>query len=505
MSFWSIALRLLGEIGKWLLSAALPVAVTLWLLFKVRSLGQRMPLPERIAVRPLERTIATWTPAVAAAVVVLFVHSRPGMVWVSAGAAWLVLGIAALNLATLFSYFVLVLRLRVHPERVRRVVVCTTENPTGASIARVFLARVEARVAPPDLQRFLVGDLRKVDYITPEAAALIGMTLAAAREVPHVQVHRADDKRTILPKSLSAASAPLLNRALNTRLTDAMWETSRNLVRRQPRMVAHTWKTFHEEETVQGRLDTLFSTAELLQRVAGSAMFAVLRDTGRLRDLLGDESERFLRNGSFGDWNGPLRRVLGQLTENEREELAPLATAFTRPLPGFQGELDLLKPFWELIERPEVQDADALSALRLLGYLRNRTIGHGAVGWRMTVEPEPFLSALHRFLLFGVVELAALDLGVCGWKARGNHQGCDRGLGATRKAGENSLALAFPLPRGMPVYLNPYLRFREGALLVVNRIREPVEYVNYSADASQPAFVSISTDVEQFLTPQELP
>ncbi|HEX8242427.1 MAG TPA: hypothetical protein VF541_02980, partial [Longimicrobium sp.] len=179
------------------------------------------------------------------------------------------------------------------------------------------------------------------------------------------------------------------------------------------------------------------------------------------------------------------------------------------PRPDFEALAARLEPFWRVLpRRPAPAAQNTLAALAQLGDLRNRTLGHGAVGWALALEPFPFLAAAHGHLLQTLRPLAGLDFGVYAW--RGDELVArDRGVELAGTAGLECTLLSYLAGDDLPVALNPFAAFSDDRLYLLHRFyADPspdgpgdtprAEYENTAPLAGDPAFATSSLPVDDF-------
>lgn len=304
-----------------------------------------------------------------------------------------------------------------------------------------------------------------------------------------------------------------VNRTLNAELSDELWETSRDLCRKSPHMIALTWKSFHFQEDLRLRLATLFNAAELVQKLVGSAVLCALRGTGELESLRARTDVLVHRTtkqplpppGTYAEWNRTLEWVLAAANSPEVEVFR---RALRAPREDISELHEKLQPFREVLEHSLNVGAgpyDALKGLEVIGVLRNRTVGHGTVGWKLNMNPLVYLAPLHQFFLAVMRDIVKLDLGVyaCTFGEELEVLALDRGLKPMPPVGDDLLAV-FSLEGGSDnaaaVPLNPYFLFYSGRLLSLNRLtRNGGEYVDYvPANIAEPTFINLDVQARDF-------
>jgi hypothetical protein len=467
-------LPVLGRMVVAVLGQLLPLAFPLLAsALLLRWLAQALSnIPISSAVRGGRVTVvaAREIPLLAFALTLMYAAERGGVFLASSGLAWLLIMGVMLELMFLIPYAWLLLRLRRDPGSVSSTVICR-EVEHDLSFLSFLGSTYLGDVAPFDARRWLFGDVRRVDGIDGEAAkeAFGLLDDDEVRLVPHFR----------LPSKLKrdrTSAAPSLNRYLNSALDAELWDASRNLCRLQPRATGFTWKQFHEHDTVSGRLEALFHAGELVHRIALINVFARAQEVGTIQRLPRDG---FLGRG-FGDWSRSIRalKALCSPAEFDEMQLGPLGPALFGERSDFDHCLSRLEPFWKILPRPaHSADRSTLSALEVLGEVRNRTVGHGAVGWALTVEPRLYLAALHSYFLQIVAPLSGLDFQMYAW-ADEEIVAVDGELQLHGEASANCICLSFAAGDDNAIQLDPYAFFSpDGSLLLLNRLtKEGAEY-----------------------------
>jgi hypothetical protein len=508
----------------------------------VRGIGR---LARRSAWRRWERRVGLsrrvvvgMVPEVVLAGALLLLNRRLGLVTISSAGLWLSLVYDLSKLPLLAAYELGLLRLRWRPARVNKFVMCVEpgEDGTHANLWSTVLwssphaalgvwalpMRTAALVPHADVRSRLRGDLRKLDMVILQDYAPVAPPETehwCALETPHLQTDRtpeadepADEAATVawLTRLIAgpdlSSGAPRLNRALLDVLAPDDWRTACDLCRNPPGVVTSTWRAFHAQESVRMRFVTLFNAVDLLQRVAGAYVFAALRRERELRRRLGDPDD-FLRDGGWGDWNWSLSRALDKPGP---ESLAAFRQALAAPRGDFADCLAFLEPFWEVVGRaaPEPRASSTLELWRILGGLRNVLLGHGTIGSRVASAPFVYVQGLYRCALGSLREVARIETGVGAYREvekEGERQleciTADQGWWARRAPDGSHVTLGFIGERS--VQLDPYLRFHQGRLLVLDRVRnDAATYFDFGARyAIEPSYATLPVPMEEFLGP----
>ncbi len=365
-------------------------------------------------------------------------------------------------------------------------------------------------LAPEEFRKDFGSDPARVDLITPnpETLTAVGLTLESWRTLPHMPVYRSQDERDFLKWLSEARVSKRWNRLLHHDLAPELWRTSVRLSSMTPGIIAERWKLFHLQDEFSGRLITLFNTMDLLQRWIGSMVFSLSRKHGTFPDELRCD-EDFLRLGSFSDWNRALDRTL---TASADPDLDCFRIALASPYEEFEANLNLLIPYWESLGcRPKHDRCNVLQVFSAIGFLRNQLLAHGAIPWRMRLDPEPYVCSLYQCFLRQAARVSdliprvlaypghydegfdktcswAMDAGVLGWSPRplgpGDH--------------ESVLVLS---AKHLAVRGDPYVRVRNGRVVILNRIRsDHSEYIDFQgALLMEPTFVSVPSAREEFV------
>lgn len=484
-------------------------------------------------------TLSTILPAI-----FLLLLRKRGLVWISGTALWASLLLDALCLLGMMSYLNKLRTLRKTPELFLSGVSlrCFEDWPSPRVIADALrhlalkiplLNRRFGRtlvVTVGDFRRFLQNDLRLIDDV-PEEDALPEIPQAALRSMPHLFLPDPPQRKVedVEPEALdimdelvadmdydyfSGGTLHIINRTLNSKLPDELWRTSRNLCLTMPNVIANTWKQFHAQESPRLRLVTLFTAADLIQRLLGSLVLSTLRDLG---EVLAPErqNQKVMPPEIINQWNRTLGWALETSTTPKLNRIREIMLA---PRDDFDSLRESLKPFWKIVGRATIDYPGARNTLtgwRVLSVLRNKLIGHGGIGWQLNLRPTVYLSAVHYYFLAMMRDVAALDLGVlANWGdtdiiIAGKDQGLD--IDPTGYFGDDCLALAaLPDEQGFAV-LNPFLRFHKGRLLILNKVYqasriEKADYVDYNVDdITEPSFISFNEKFANFLEPRESP
>lgn len=301
----------------------------------------------------------------------------------------------------------------------------------------------------------------------------------------------------------STSKSFLTNRAINTALPVELWEASRRLCKTTPSIVADTWKLYHFQDDVRLRLIMLFTVSDLMQRLLGAIVLRMLAEIGELGSLtgrpdfpFGKTKEQIVLIKNNPDWNKLLRWAL---KNSESEELEIFRRMLLKPNPDFAATVEKLAPIWQILQdKPPhyVTEQNALDAFSLLTHLRNKTVGHGSIGWKLQLRPAVYLSAFHHFFLAAIEDVSNLDLGIAAYLRTEDDLelvSLMDGLSTGEKAeGSGRVAVLNPV-NGELLDLDPYLRFYEGRLLIAEKIFEnDAIYVDYKAEnIAEPSFIKL--------------
>jgi len=317
-----------------------------------------------------------------------------------------------------------------------------------------------------------------------------------------------DENESKFSKQASRSSSKffLTNRAVNSALPIELWETSCRLCQTTPSIIAATWKLYHFQEDVRLRLVTLFNAADLMQRLIGAMILRMLEETGELNSLVkhpdfprdSKKNKPIFPPNTNGDWN----RVLQWTLKNSKsEELKIFRQILIKPNPNFAANVEKLTPFWQILQiKPQIPEAEqnTLANFSILEHLRNKTVGHGSIGWKLQLRPAVYLSALHHFFLAAMQDISKLDLGVLAYRqVDGNLEvvSAVRGLWTTGIVKDDCRAAVENPVTGKLLGLSPYLRFHNGRLLIVDRFSKDhsqAAYIDYNAEnIAEPSFVNL--------------
>lgn len=464
----------------------------------------------------------------------LLILRQRGLIWISGTALWTSLFLDALALLGLLSYLNKLRALRKKPEQFVSGVSLTTPHdwPSSRIIADALkhlalkipvLNRRLGRtlvVTAGDFRRFLHADLRLIDDVQA-VEALPEIPPAVLHAMPHLFLPDAPDRAEedmldvfddivseIDEGSFSGGWTHFVNRTLNGNLSEELWETSRSLCQTMPDVIANTWKQFHAQESLRLRFMTLFNAADLIERLLGSLVLATLRDSGQNFTSYG-------RNASLtpleiiNRWNATLGSALELSASPKLDHIRDIMLSPREDFDYLRGRLE---PFWKIVGRATIDypgGRNTLTGWKILSVLRNKLIGHGGIGWQLSLRPTVYLSAVHYYFLAMVRDVAKLDLGIlAGRIGRGMAiVGTNKGLVPIGQFDDDcSALLALPDNQGLTV-LNPFLRFHKGHLLILNKAyrtsqTEKADYADYSAkDITAPSFISFDEKFANFLGP----
>lgn len=295
----------------------------------------------------------------------------------------------------------------------------------------------------------------------------------------------------------------LVNRIINTALPDELWKTSCRLIQKTPTIIAATWKTYHFQEDVRLRFVTLFNSADLIQRLLGAIILQIVAASGELRILT--ERDDFPRNrnnqilsppNTGGEWN---RVLVWVLRNSKNAELDIFRRMLLETQPDFSESVEKLAPFWKILQTsPQIppDEQHILACFSILAQLRNKTVGHGAIGWKFQLRPAIYLSSLHYFFLNTMRKISQLDAGVFAYRKTEEElkiialiQGLktpaevpgDFGVGIKNPANGNNLNLF------------PFLRFYNGRLLIADSFsKDFVIYTDFNTkNIAEPSFIKL--------------
>lgn len=422
-------------------------------------------------------------------------------------------------------------------------------------VRRIFQKSVSGRhlrVAPGDFREFLGGDLRYIDVLSDYEDEL-GFDPDRVIEVPHLLVTRTSvlgraagkvlshltgekfdldkeesdddeevnewdfDLRTLLRQLTGATSKSYpLNRALNMKLSDELWEASQAICQNTPQVIATSWKLFHFQDEARLRLVTLFNTADLIQRLVGSFVLSTLRNSGELEEMVragrgpvaAQSVTRISVPGSTREWN---RSLAWYLEHSITPSLASLRSMLLIPREDFDELQNKLEPFWDLLggkQFPEHTVRHTVGAWDVFRVIRNQTIGHGMVGLQIKLEPLKYIVPLHEYFLAVMRDVVLLDLAVYSFdsQAEDGIVGFSGGLRSACTVDECEIWLRTHGTSDDFTNVSPYLRFHGGAVLFPNRLMKSgveFEYVNYRPRSiAEASFIKLPVDPASFLQPR---
>lgn len=399
------------------------------------------------------------------------------------------------------------------------------------------------RIPPCDLKHSLDDDLRYVDVIA-DYADEFDLDFIQTSQIPHLLVAQSEVfggvagmilKKLAGPQSDTAKeeeevargegegysydvekflkemvgvtdkSYPI-NRALNCALDGGRWEASCNLCANTPQVVATTWKLFHFQDEARLRMVLLFNAADLIQRLIGSFTLSVLREQNELAGMLENLSppvnsrsgKSVFPPGTTAEWNMTLEWAL---KNSENPALEHLRASLLTPREDFQDLHASLEPFWQILGYEPALGPGArhtLACWNTLGFLRNKTVGHGTVGLHLKLNALKYVAPLHRYFLAVMRDAAALDLTVYGLGSQPGSDvvGYSRGLTTVFEVEECDLWMRLAADSDECINVSPYLRLYSGRVLLPNRARKGgFEYVDYNAKAiAEPSFITLPVE-----------
>lgn len=529
-------------------------AVLRSLLPKTLALGLGLPLTTALFVSP--------TALVGFAL--YLAHVRGGVVWISLFGIYLSWGQDLIYIIGMIYYYLILRRIRHQAASFESLIQlgAYAEWPSSDVVRRpldYLLPRLpfikswkkpSVMIKPVDFQRFLKGNARLIDYAELDLLPLSYLDFCAVPHFPlpvneanngtgngansdsgsrgrrygskggpveHLENQLRDsfvrffgeapsrEKAQTKPapesKELQSTAVRfyLMNRALNFELTEELWETSQKICRTMPGSIARTWKGFHFQQSVRLRYLSLFNTADQLQRLLGAIVLCRVRDAGLLREgKLGDQEFRV--PASPVQWAETIQLAL--LTEGAG--LEELRSVLLDSRNDFVQWQDRLTPFAEVIGGPIIFPAgqrSLLAGLSLLSVLRNKIIGHGGVGSQLRMRPLVYLSALHYFFLELVKDILKLDIQIFAATVDGRHSRRDQAVALPLRLEGEHVAVAKTRSLN-PIKMHPYLRYRNGRLLIINRAtKEGVSFLDFEAHSVEPTYLTFQIDPNDFLLP----
>ncbi len=459
------------------------------------------------------------------AVILWCFRRQAGVTWISESALYLSLALDLFFLGGVLFYCYALKRLRKHPDRFpyKVTVVETLKWPDSAVVThplRLGLSQLgmvrkwsapEFQITPPDFTGPLRRNPRLLDDISD--GSILGYSKSEIDYFPHLvsEFEKSQDngagvhtEKKANAKAVMVGDAHrTLNRALVSGLPDNLWNTSIRLCQSSPQIIATTWKQFYQQKSLRLRLVSLFNTVEMFQRLIGAIALVTLRDEDfpEPEFVIGETKIP----ESMNHWNQALRGVLERTTT---PTLAPLRRVLLTIRDDFDDLLKELTPLREILGDGIIRidgTRDTLAGWKLLGELRNKLIGHGGVGWKLSVDMTNNLSSLHFFFLAMMKDVSRFDLGVLAVHRNSDLIviGLDKGLNRALNASGPCLALARVPESNKVVELNPYFRFNTGRLLAIDGYRDKsaiAEYTDYnSADPLEPSFFSFPEHKSSFI------
>jgi tetratricopeptide (TPR) repeat protein len=522
----------------WLLAKYLTLLAFIFTLVMARTLAAlaRRSVPSKVVLKldTFFRGLIYVSAGIFIAVVLWGFRQQAGITWISRNALSLSLTLDLFFLGGVLFYFYSLKRLQRHPDRFPYSVTVSNAakwpdsavvtRPLRLGLSQLLMVRKwttpEFQITPTDYTRRLGRNPRLLDEVSD--SSILGYSKSELAYFPHLNSHYAkasDESASVLADndSLNANQKPTLssdahrtlNRALVAGLPDDLWNTSIRLCQTSPQIIATTWKQFYQQKSLRLRLVSLFNAVDMFQRLIGAIAFTVLRD----EDV--PETEFVIEGmklpGNMNQWNQGLRDVL---ENTATPNLASLRHALLTSRDDFNDLLKRLNPIREILGEGIFRISgprDTLAGWKLLGDLRNKLIGHGGVGWRLSVDVTINLSSLHLFFLAMMQDVSQFDLGVLAIHKNSDLMviGLDRGLNRALNASAECSALARIPESDSVIELNPYFRFNTGRLLVLNGYRynsSVAEYTDYnSANPLEPSFFSFPEERKSFVQKRQTP
>jgi hypothetical protein len=530
----------------------------------IRSVGAvlRSLMPKALAhEQGLPLTTALYVgPTAAVGLALYFAQVRGGVVWISLVGVYLSWVQDLVYIVGMTYYYFILRRIRHRPASFESLIQLrayaawpssdVVRRPLDYLLPRLpFIKswkKPSVMIKPADFQRFLKGNTRLIDYAELNLLPLSYLDFCAVPHFPlpvnypgnftgnepdeesaprarrygakggpveHLENQMRDSFRRYFgepPKKVrpepegeelqsAAVRFYLMNRALNFELTEELWQTSQRICRTMPGSIARTWKGFHFQQSVRLRYLSLFNTADQLQRLLGSIVLSRVRDAGHLREgMLGNQ--KFRVPASPVQWAQTIEQAL--LTEDTG--LDAFRSLLLASSDNYMQWQDRLRPFAEVIGGPIVfpeGQRHLLAGLSLLSVLRNKIIGHGGVGSQLRMQPLVYLSALHYFFLELAKEILKLDIQVFAVMTERRQALRDQAVALPLQLAGEHVAVAKAQGLG-PIRMHPYLRYRDGRLLIIDRAtKEGVTFVDYEAHSVEPTYLMFEIDPDDFLMP----
>lgn len=497
----------------------------LFLRFVGRVVRRFIPQSKTVGWNNLKISIVYIAPTVSLGILLLIFRNWFGVILISTTAVWLSLFWDAIHLFCALNFVRKLRRLRHTPDSFFYQVKLVPYNdwaksnfknispfrywlrgfsfPSSLQMFSFLLkGNNEVRIFYGDFDRFLRRNIRLIDSIE-DAENKLPLTAGEVIATPHLEAINGEPKQN---------KFYFVNRVTNTALPDELWETSCRLCQTTPPIIAATWKLYHFQEDVRLRLVTLFNAADLMQRLIGAMILRMLEETGELDALLAnsdfprDKSKKpIYPPNTNADWNWVLSWTL---KNSKSEELEIFRQILLEPNPNFAANLEKLAPFWQILQitpRHPTNEQNTLANFYILNQLRNKTIGHGSIGWKLQLRPAVYLSALHYFFLATMENISKLDLGVLAYRQSGEileTASTFRGLWATEIIKDDYQAAIENPFSGKFLPLSPYLRFYNGRLLIVDRFsKEHAIYIDYNPEnITEPSFIKLEISSIKNLT-----
>ena len=525
-----------SSIYYWLLAKYLTLLAFIFTLVMARTLAglARRSVPSKVVLKldTFFRGLIYVSAGIFIVVVFWNFRQQAGITWISRNALYVSLTLDLFFLGGILFYFYSLKRLRRYPDRFPYNVTVSTgprwpdsavvTRPLRLGLSHLLMLRKwstpEFQITPTDFTRRLGKDPRLLDEISD--SSILGYSKSELAYFPHLTSHYAkasDESASVLADNdalnakatLSSDAHRTLNRALVAGLPDDLWNTSIRLCQTSPQIIATTWKQFYQQKSLRLRLVSLFNTVDMFQRLIGAIAFAVLRDEDVPETEFLIEGMKLPR--SMNQWNQGLRDVLENTTT---PNLASLRHVLLTSRDDFDDLLERLNPIREILGEGIFRISgprDTLAGWKLLGDLRNKLIGHGGVGWRLSVDVTINLTSLHLFFLAMMQDVSQFDLGILAIHKNSDLMviGLDRGLNRALNASAECSALARIPESDSVIELNPYFRFNTGRLLVLNGYRDNsaiAEYTDYnSANPLEPSFFSFPEERKSFVQKRQTP
>lgn len=290
----------------------------------------------------------------------------------------------------------------------------------------------------------------------------------------------------------------VVNRTINTELSENLWKTSQNLICNTPDVIALNWRQFHFQESLRLRFVTLFNTSDLILRLISAIVFACARESGQF-----PIKDRYGRNQEIPRTTSEFNEALCWSLENSTDSrLDFLRQKLLLPRTDFDELMTKLEPI-AAISGDFITDENTvrntLTAWQMLIVLRNKIIGHGGIGWQLDLNPLLYLKSVHYYFLETVRDIAAFNLRVS--PIEENAAASDqKDLSDIHFRSVDWRAIAGIPGTDKIVSVYPYVRYYKKRLLFFNRISSgKAEYIDYNAsNITEPSFISFDEDLKIF-------